>query len=198
MEAVAQDIYEWSHYSPEKQLNFNGHLIVAGGHRLLIDPPPLAAEALEAIRREGPIEAIVLTNRDHVRETAAYRGLFRTKVLAPEQDAPLMEIEVDGVFAHGDRLPGGLRVIHLPDGKSPGESAFLVERDGGVLILGDALIGKPAGSLSFLPQDKFADMAKARAGVRRLLDFDFDRVLVGDGASIMTGGREAVRKAVMG
>lgn len=198
MEAVVRDIYQWSHFSEEKQLDFNGHLIVAGQRRLLIDPPPLTAEGLTAIRKGRPIDAIILTNRDHLREAATYRTLFQTKILAPELDAPLMEVQVDGTFAHGDQLPGGLFVIHLPDGKSPGESALLLERDGGILILGDALIGTPPGSLSFLPPDKFADMAKARAGVRRLLNYAFDSVLVGDGASIITDGKEAVQRAVMG
>ena len=198
MEGVARDVYQWSHFSEEKQLNFNGHLILAGDRRLVIDPPPLSAEGLTAIRKGGPIDAIVLTNRDHVREAATYRALFQTKILAPELDAPLMELEVDGTFAHGDRLPGGLMVIHLPDHKSPGESALLLERDGGVLILGDALIGKPPGSLSFLPPDKFADIARARLSVRRLLGHAFDTVLVGDGESIITDGKEAVQRAVMG
>jgi hypothetical protein len=198
MESVARDVFQWSHFSQEKQLDFNGHLILAGQQRLLVDPPPLSAEELTAIRRGGPIDAIILTNRDHVREAGTYRGLFRTKILAPELDAPLMELAVDGTFTHGDRLPGGLSIIHLPDGKSPGESALLLERNGGILILGDALIGKPPGSLSFLPPDKFADMARARLGVSRLLGYAFDTVLVGDGASILTDGKEAVRKAVMG
>jgi glyoxylase-like metal-dependent hydrolase (beta-lactamase superfamily II) len=198
MEAVVRDVYEWSHFSEEKQLNFNGHLIVAGERRLLIDPPPLSAEGLTAVSQGRPIDAIILTNRDHVREAVTYRGLFHTKILAPELDAPLMEIDPDGTFSHGDQLPGGLSVIHLPDGKSPGESALLLKRDGGVLILGDALIGTPPGSLSFLPPDKFADMARAKAGVRRLLGYAFDTVLVGDGASILTDGKEAVQRAVMG
>jgi Metallo-beta-lactamase superfamily len=198
MEAVARDIYQWSYFSEEKQLNFNGHLIVAGERRLLVDPPPLPAEGLTAIRQGRPIDAIILTNRDHLREAATFRALFHTKIFAPELDAPLLDIEVDGTFAHGDLLPGGLFVIHLPDGKSPGESALLLERGGGVLILGDALIGKPSGSLNFLSPDKFADMAKARLGVRRLLGYAFDTVLVGDGASIVTDGKEAVQRAVMG
>jgi glyoxylase-like metal-dependent hydrolase (beta-lactamase superfamily II) len=198
MESVARDVYQWSHFSQEKQMDFNGHLILAGDRRLLVDPPPLSAEGLTAIRKGGPVDAIILTNRDHVREAAIYRGLFRTKILAPELDAPLMDISVDGTFTHNDRLPGGLSIIHLPDGKSPGESALLLERNGGVLILGDALIGTPPGSLNFLPSDKFADIARARAGVSRLLGYAFDTVLVGDGASITTAGKEAVRRAVLG
>jgi len=165
---------------------------------LMVDPPPLSAEGLTAVRQGGPIDAIILTNRDHVREAGVYRKLFQTRVLAPELDAPLMELDVDGTYSHGDRLPGGISVIHLPDGKSPGESALLLERNGGILILGDALIGKPPGELSFLPPDKYADPARARAGVSRLLGYAFDTVLVGDGVSIRLDGKEAVKRAVLG
>lgn len=198
MESVARDVFQWSHFSQEKQLDFNGHLILAGRRRLLVDPPPLSAEGLTAIRQGGPIDAIILTNRDHVREAATYRGLFRTRILTHELDAPLMDLAIDGTFTHGDQLPGGLSIIHLPDGKSPGESALLLQRDGGILILGDALIGRPPGLLNFLPPDKFADFERARSGVSRLLGYAFDTVLVGDGASISTGGKEAVQRAVLG
>jgi len=198
MVPVARDVYQWAHFSEEKQLDFNGHLILAGDRRLMVDPPPLSAEGLTAVRQGGPIDAIILTNRDHVREAGVYRKLFQTRVLAPELDAPLMELDVDGTYSHGDRLPGGISVIHLPDGKSPGESALLLERNGGILILGDALIGKPPGELSFLPPDKYADPARARAGVSRLLGYAFDTVLVGDGVSIRLDGKEAVKRAVLG
>jgi hypothetical protein len=82
-------------------------------------------------------------------------------------------------------------VIQLADNKTPGESALLLERDAGILILGDALIGKPPGALSLLPPDKFADV-----GV--LLGQAFDTVLVGDGRSILAGGKDALRRAVAG
>jgi len=63
-----------------------------------------------------------------------------------------------------------------------------------VLIVGDALIGKPAGSVSLLPAEKYADLAKAKEGLRRLLKYEFDSLLVGDGASILTGGKSVVER----
>jgi hypothetical protein len=80
--------------------------------------------------------------------------------------------------------------------KSPGESALFLDRGKGYVILGDALIGKPAGQLNLLPAEKFADVNKARRGLTRLLNYTFDTVLVGDGASILTEGKEAVRRAL--
>lgn len=198
MREVARDVYQWSQFSEEKQLDFNGHFIVFNDARVIIDPPLLADDDLAVIRSRGPLSAILITNRDHVREADRYRTLFQAKILAPQLDAPLMEIKADGTFKHGDRPMSGLRVIHLPDGKSPGESAFLLERDGGTLVIGDALIGKPHGSLSLLPADKFKDVKKAKAGLAALMGYAFDTVLVGDGVSILASGKEAVRQALAG
>jgi hypothetical protein len=61
-----------------------------------------------------------------------------------------------------------------------------------VLILGDALIGKPPGALSLLPPEKFADPERARTGAARLAELDVDVVLVGDGVSILARGRSAL------
>ena len=57
-------------------------------------------------------------------------------------------------------------------------------------------LGKPPGELNLMPADKFADVAKARESLTRLLKYNFDTVLVGDGTSILGGGKEAVRRAV--
>ncbi|MGH7181368.1 MAG: hypothetical protein ACREJN_05260, partial [Nitrospiraceae bacterium] len=56
------------------------------------------------------------------------------------------------------------------------------------------LIGKPAGSVSLLPAEKYADVTKAREGLRRLLKYNFDSLLVGDGASILTGAKQAIER----
>jgi hypothetical protein len=37
---------------------------------------------------------------------------------------------------------------------------------------------------------------QAREGVRALLALDFDALLVGDGASILAGGKDAIRRAL--
>jgi hypothetical protein len=66
------------------------------------------------------------------------------------------------------------------------------------LIVGDAMIGKPAGSLSLLPSDKYADVGRAKEGLRRLLKYEFDSLLVGDGTSILTGGKSAVARLLSG
>jgi len=146
------------------------------------------------ILRNGPVDYIIVTNRDHAREAAKCQEEFRCQLQVPEADAPQMDLKPTKTFKDGELLTGGIWVIHLKDQKSPGESALFIQQGKGVLIVGDALIGKPSGSVSFLSAEKYADATKAQEGLRRLLKYNFDSLLVGDGASILTGAKQAVER----
>jgi len=56
------------------------------------------------------------------------------------------------------------------------------------------LIGKPPGKLNLMAPEKYKDPSKAREGIRVLLNYKFDSILVGDGASVLTGGKQAVEE----
>ena len=196
MKALFPGIWQWSWFSEEKQLNFNGLFLTVGEHKVVIDPPPMTAEAATFIRRQGQLDYIIVTNRDHAREAAACQADFRCQLQVPDADAAQMDLKPTKTFKDGELLPGGIWVIQLQDQKSPGESALFVQQGKGVLIVGDALLGKPPGMLSLLPAEKYADAAKAKAGLRRLLKYQFDAILVGDGASILAEAKAAVERAV--
>ena len=196
MKQVLPGIWQWSWFSDEKKIDFNGLFLTVGEHRILVDPPPMTSEDLSQIRFGGQVDYILLTNRDHEREAAAFQKEFGCQVVVPNADAPQMAIKADRTHKDGELLPGGIWVIHLQDQKSPGESALFIQQGKGILILGDALIGKPPGSLSLLSQDKYADPVKARAGLQRLLKYNFDTVLCGDGTAILTGAKPAVESAL--
>ena len=196
MKSLLPGIWQWSWFSEEKQLNFNGLFLTIGEHRIIVDPPPLTAEANTFIRRQGQLDYIIITNRDHAREAAACQADFRCQLQVPDADASQMDLKPTKTFKDGELLPGGIWVIQLQDQKSPGESALFLQQGKGVLIVGDALIGKPPGGLSVLPPEKYADATKARAGLQRLLKYQFDAILVGDGASILSEAKAAVAQAV--
>lgn len=196
MKPILPGIATWSWFSEEKQLNFNGHLLDVGEHRILVDPPPLSDDDLSKLSNAGQVDYILLTNRDHQRESAAYKDALNTRVYVPQADAPEMSVTPDKTFVDGELLPGGIWVVHLSNQKSPGESALFIQQGRGILIVGDALLGKPEGSVSMLPAEKYADPVKAREGLRRLLKYNFDSLLVGDGTSILTGAKAVVTKAL--
>lgn len=194
MKQLLPGIWQWSWFSEEKQLDFNGLFLLVGDHKILVDPPPLTAEASTVIRRNGPVDYIIVTNRDHAREAATCQVEFRCQLLVPDADAAQMEVAPTRTFRDGELLPGGIWVVQLNAQKSPGESALFIQQGRGVLIVGDALIGKPAGAVSLLPADKYADAGKAKEGLRRLLKYQFDSLLVGDGVSILTGAKQRVEQ----
>jgi len=189
-------IWQWSWFSDEKRLDFNGLFLTVGEHRIVIDPPPMTAEASTLIRRQGALDYIIVTNRDHLREAVAYQAEFRCQLQIPEADASQMDVKPTKTYKDGELLPGGIWAIQLKDQKSPGESALYIQQGKGVLIVGDALIGKPAGALSLLPSERYGDVAKAKEGLRRLLKYNFDSILVGDGASIVFGAKQAVEQVL--
>ena len=192
LKPILPNVWQWSWFSEEKQLNFNGHLLTVGEHRILVDPPPLTQDEKAQLKRIGAIDYIVLTNRDHVRAAADYQREFGCHLYVPELDAPQMELKATRTFKDGELLPGGLWAVHLTDQKSPGECALFLQQGKGLLIVGDALIGKPAGSVCMLPSEKFADAPKAKEGLRRLLKYQFEILLVGDGASILSDAKSVV------
>ncbi|HSL03634.1 MAG TPA: hypothetical protein VK901_08865 [Nitrospiraceae bacterium] len=194
MKNLLPGIWQWSWFSQEKQLDFNGLFLAVGEHKILVDPPPMTGEASSTIRRNGPVDYIIVTNRDHAREATKYQGEFHCQLHVPEADAVQMDLKPIKTFKDGELLPGGIWVIQLKDQKSSGESALFIQQGKGVLIVGDALIGKPAGSVSLLPFEKYADVGKARKGLCRLLKYNFDSLLVGDGVSVLTGAKQVVEQ----
>jgi glyoxylase-like metal-dependent hydrolase (beta-lactamase superfamily II) len=82
----------------------------------------------------------------------------------------------------------GLKVVSLP-GKSPGEIA-LFWAESRVLLVGDALIA-PSGKIKTVPDDKMDDPALLRRSLKRLMELDFDVLLVGDGDPILKGAKAA-------
>lgn len=198
MKQLLPGIWQWSWFSAEKQLDFNGLFLSVGEHRILIDPPPMTPEASTLIRRQGGVDYIIITNRDHVREAATYQNEFRCQLQVPEADRAQMDVNPLKTFKDGELLPGGIWVIQLKDQKTPGESALYIQQGKGVLIVGDALIGKPSGALSLLPSDKYQNLKAAKEGLQRLLKYNFDSILVGDGASITFGAKQVVENVLQG
>ena len=196
MKPILPGVATWSWFSEEKQINFNGHLLDIGEHRILVDPPPLSDPDLTQLTNAGQVDYILLTNRDHARESATYKDALNTRVYVPHLDAPEMSVIPDKTFVDGELLPGGIWIVQLSDQKSPGESALFLQQGRGILIVGDALLGKPEGSVSMLPAEKYVDPAKAREGLRRLLKYNFDSLLVGDGISILVGAKAVVAQAL--
>jgi hypothetical protein len=64
-----------------------------------------------------------------------------------------------------------------------------------ILVIGDACVGKPPGECALLPPAVIDDPATLRRSLEHLAQtVDFDVLLPGDGAPIVSGGRGALRR----
>ncbi|HCU23887.1 MAG TPA: hypothetical protein DF383_02625 [Deltaproteobacteria bacterium] len=193
MKMIREDIYTWSVFSEEKQLDFNGLYLRTPRYTLLIDPPPMEEADRRQVESLGKPSRIYLSNKHHTRASAEHRELWGAALYVHEAERPLMEIPVDATFNDGELIDGELEVIRILDAKTPGECAFFWKKHG-VLIVGDALIGKAPGALSLLSDEKFKNPEAFRRGLAVLRGFEFQKLLVGDGASIFSNAKQALEQ----
>ena len=202
MHKILDGIFTWGGAYPDMPWDLNGFAIKLDDGAILVDPPsPTAADWLE-LDTLKPIQKIVVTNRDHDREAEEFHNRYRCPVVAGANEAGgFASLMVDETVQDGDLLPGGLRVIHLP-GKSPGEIGLYFEPSrnklsrevGGIVLLGDALIGHPAGFLRFVPKHKLDSPSQLKESLKKLLSLKFEVLLLCDGHSLLKGARQKVEQ----
>lgn len=195
---VTTGVWMWSIFSEERQMDFNGYLVETGANQgFIIDPPCAGPAVLEGFGPLPKAEFIFLTNADHQRAAEEFRTRFNLPIYVHELDAPLLSLKPDFTVQDGHEFPGGWRLIHLAHQKTPGESAlYNAERQ--MLMLGDALIGKPFQQLSMLPAAKYQDRHLAFTGLQQgLSDLAVKVVLPGDGDPIVVEAGSILRDALI-
>src|SRR4051812_3550938 len=194
MRAIAPDVQTWSVVSPEKGYAFNGYAVSTEGGTVLIDPPEPVHDGWETVDLLEPFAGVWDTNRNHSRAAATFRERYGLTVTAHESDAERLEAGADRTFRGEQTIPGEIEVVHVP-GKSPGEIAFHLPRSR-ALVVGDVVIGVPPGELSTYPDEVIEDMDELHRSAARLLEYDFDALLLCDGEPFPAGGRDKLRQFV--
>ena len=191
------DLYAWSQFDRERNVDFNSVLWVRSEGNVIIDPMPLSAHDEAHLAELGGVAWVVVTNSDHTRAAEDLRRLHGAKIAGPAAEQAAFGISCDRWLKEGDELVPGLVTLELEGSKTPGELALVLE--GTTLITGDLVRAHRAGSLMLLPDAKLKDKGAARESVRRLSELpDVDVVLVGDGWHVFSGGRDALRALAEG
>lgn len=166
----------WSAWQPDRGMNFNSYLFERGGGCVAVDPLPLDDASLDTIAQMGGVHTIVITNPDHVRASAALRERFHARVVDTAED--------------GEEVFAGAYALAIPYGKSDEFALHL--RAAQTAVVGDALIGAPAGALSLLPDEKLRDPQRLPFALRRLWALQLRTLLLCDGQPIFHGADEAI------
>jgi glyoxylase-like metal-dependent hydrolase (beta-lactamase superfamily II) len=200
MREILPGIFTWGSTYVDRPWDLNGYAISLAGFTVLVDPPEPEEDEWSGFDTMRPIAKIVLTNRDHVRGAELFRTSCDASLVAGADEVmQFAPIRIDEEVREGELIAGVLRVIHLP-GKSPGEIGLYfdpahhaISRErGGIVLLGDAIIGNPPGALGLIPGPKLDDPRKLKQSLRKLLDYDFDVLLLCDGQPLLSGGKQKV------
>ena len=195
MREILDGIFTWSRLSEPHGYDFNGYFLRHESGNVVVDPVEPEPADLDWLADEG-VRHILLTNRNHSRGANSVRKATGAQTLIHRSDAAHAQEQgciVDEAISSGEVF-GPLQVVPAK-GKSPGEVAlYWPER--GILILGDAAVGNPPGALSLLPEDKLDEPARLHESLRRLLEIDFDCLLLGDGVPILRGAKAKLAELV--
>ena len=194
MREIVPNVLTWSRPSERHGYDFNGHLIRHPDGNLCVDPVEPDEAVLDRLAAIGATR-VLLTNRNHTRAANLFRARLGARTAIHPKDADYARgqgAEIDDALEVGDTI-GPLQVVGVP-GKSLGEVALLWERR--LLIVGDAIIGNPPGQCGVLPEKVVDDPVQMKQSIENLLVFDFDTLLVGDGASILFGAKDRLKELV--
>jgi Metallo-beta-lactamase superfamily len=186
------DLYGWSCFDKERNVDFNSIAWIRPEGNILIDPLPLSPHDHAHLNSLGGASWIVVTNSDHVRASKEMSQVFGAQVAAPIAEKENFPIKCIRWLSDKEELVPSLQVIELQGSKTPGELALLLDQT--TLIVGDLVRAHKAGSLMILPDSKLANRQQAIASVQRLAAMsDIEAVLVGDGWSIFRDGALALK-----
>jgi hypothetical protein len=191
VEEIASGLWHWKALWERIGSEVSSYYLAA--ERVLIDPmiPP---EGTGWFEEHGRPEHLLLTNRHHDREGWKLREAFGCTVHCVRNG--LHELEGRGPvepFEFEDELPGGV-VAYEVDAICPDECALYAPAHR-ALASADGVVRWPDdGPLRFVPDELMDDPERTKAGLRdayqRLLDLDFDRLLLAHGNPIVHGAKD--------
>jgi glyoxylase-like metal-dependent hydrolase (beta-lactamase superfamily II) len=182
------DLFTWSIYDVDQQVDFNGVLWRREGGNVLVDPPQLAPHDERHLAELGGAAWIVLTNSTHVRGAREIASRTGARLLGPAGERENFPVACERWLTEGDEPFAGLCVRELQGSKTDGELALVLEQT--TALFGDLVRAHQAGALMLLRREKLRDAAAAIASVRRFraLHPRIEHVLVGDGWSAFRNG----------
>jgi hypothetical protein len=191
VEEVVPGVWHWRVHDDRIDFLSAAHALASPDGMVLIDPLPLAAEALASL---GAVQAILLTSGGHQRSAWRYRRELGAPVHAPALSRTLDE-EPDVRYGDGDLLPGGLRAVFTP-GAGTTQHTLLSEGSPAVAFVSDLFARAPGEPLSLVPAQYMHDPAEARRSAEKLLDLPFSVMCIGHGVPVVDDSKAAIRTAL--
>ncbi len=175
----------WHRYDPMVKADLFATTLKTSGGICLVDPIRVDSEGLAELLGDHEAAAILITNANHARDAES----FSQRLSVPVYAGGAAKIPGAAPLDCGTKLPGDLQIITV-DGAAPGEIAIFDERDGGTIVMGDALINFGSSGFAFLPAKYCGDHKQMRKSLRKLSEYSFERMLFAHGTPILSGARQ--------
>ena len=193
MQEISPGIWHWTARHERIGADVSSYYLTS--EHVLLDPM-IPAEGMEWLEEHGPPEHVLLTNRHHDRQAWQLQERFGCAVHCIRNG--VHELEGRGrvePFDFGDELPGGA-VVYEVGAICPDETALHFPAHA-ALACADGVMHY-GGKLGFVPEQYMDDPAETKVALRRayarLLDLEFDRLLVAHGAPLLGGANQALRE----
>jgi hypothetical protein len=194
---IASGLWYWTARHPHIGVAVSSYYLLL--ERVLIDPM-IPDDGLDWFRAHSTPRHVLLSNRHHDRDAWRLQEAFGCTVHCVRSG--LHELEGRGPvepFDFGDELPGRVTACEV-DAICRDETALYIPAHRALACADGVVVWPGKHGLSFVP-DKLMDSPEEtkeglRAAYRRLLDLDFDLLLLAHGDPIVKGGKEALRTFV--
>ena len=190
-----KDLFGWSEFNQERNIDFHSVLWVRESGNILIDPLPLSAHDLNHLQALGGASLIVISNSDHCRDAENIAEQTGAKIVGPAGEKDNFPIKCDRWISDNEEIVPGFIAYQLEGSKTAGELAFLL--DNNTLITGDLIRCHIAGELCLLPDTKLTNRDLALKSVVRLANLStIDTILTGDGWPIFNHGSTTLNRLI--
>jgi glyoxylase-like metal-dependent hydrolase (beta-lactamase superfamily II) len=150
-------------------------------------------------KKWSDIGLVLITHKhgDHTANLGKIKELTGAPIKAHKGDASDIAdsrgIPVDSL-EHGQVIQycGGIEVIHVP-GHSDGNVCYYLHATKAILA-GDTVFGDSEGNLESPPERYCKDVDMAKEGIKKLLDYDFEAILLTHGKNSMENAKEKIKR----
>jgi glyoxylase-like metal-dependent hydrolase (beta-lactamase superfamily II) len=197
MDEISPGLWHWTARHEQIGVAVSSYYLEA--ERVVLDPM-IPSDGIEWFEERGAPEHVLLTNRHHDRHAWELRDRFGCTVHCVRNG--IAELAGRGPvepFDFGDELPGGA-VAHEVDAICPDETALHIAGHD-ALACADGVVHY-GEALGFVPDQYMDDPELTKQGLRRayarLLELDFDVLLLAHGTPVVGGAKEALRRFTHG
>jgi len=195
LRAVTRNLFGWSSFHPQWKTDFNSYALRTSEGVIFVDPLKPDPAVIEKLAAFGEPIGILLTNAHHNRDADWFRKQYEIQVYAHEKAKADCETSIDVLLMDGERLPGGVKAVHLP-GSSEGEMAYYARTSGGIVLIGDTLVNQTGKGLTLLPDAYIEDKKQMLKSLQKLLELDFKIATFAHGDPIVQDAKKAIARFV--